>query len=67
MYEALNKLNKVITTRPNSINVLNFVQAKTIELKNLYADSEVKDKNDIVNLLKKIDPANASKYMEILN
>jgi acetyl-CoA carboxylase alpha subunit len=67
MYDALNKLNKVITTRPNSINVLNFVQAKTVELKNLYADSEVKDKNEIVNLLKKIDPANSSKYMEILN
>jgi hypothetical protein len=67
MYDGLSKLNKVITTRPNSINVLNFVQAKLIELKNLYADAEVKDKNDIVNLLKKIDPANASKYMEILN
>lgn len=67
MFEGLNKLNKVITTRPNSINVLNFVQAKTIELNNLYADAEVKEKNDIVNLLKKIDPANASKYMEILN
>lgn len=67
MYDALNKLNKVITTRPNSINVLNFVQAKTVELNNLYADSEVKDKNEIVNLLKKIDPANSSKYMEILN
>jgi hypothetical protein len=67
MFEGLSKLNKVITTRPNSINVLNFVQAKLIELKNLYADAEVKDKNEIVNLLKKIDPANASKYMEILN
>lgn len=67
MFDALNKLNKVITTRPNSINVLNFVQAKLVELKNLYSDAEVKDKNDIVNLLKKIDPANSSKYMEILN
>ncbi len=67
MFDGLNKLTKVITTRPNSTNVLNFVQAKLIELKNLYADAEVKDKNEIVNLLKKIDPANASKYMEILN
>ncbi len=67
MFDALNKLNKVITTRPNSINVLNFVQAKLVELKNLYADAEVKDKNEVVNLLKKIDPANSSKYMEILN
>lgn len=67
MYDALNKLNKVISTRPNSINVLNFVQAKLIELKNLYSDAELKDKTEIVNLLKKIDPANSSKYQEILN
>jgi hypothetical protein len=67
MYAALNKLNKVVVTRPNSINVLNFVQAKTVELKNIYVDAEIKDKNDIVNLLKKIDPANSSKYQEILN
>lgn len=67
MYEALNKLNKVVATRPNSINLLNFVQAKQVELKNLYADAEVKDKNEIVNLLKRLDPANANKYQEILN
>jgi hypothetical protein len=67
IYEALNKLNKVVATRPNSINLLNFVQAKQVELKNLFADAEVKDKNDVVNLLKRLDPANASKYQEILN
>ena len=67
IYDALNKLNKVVATRPNSINVLNFVQAKSIELKNLFATAELKEKTDVVNLLKKIDPANSSKYMEILN
>lgn len=67
MYVALDKLNKVITTRPSAINVLNFVQAKLVELKNLYSDADLKDKNEVVNLLKKIDPANASKYQEILN
>jgi hypothetical protein len=36
-------------------------------LKNLFADAEVKDKNDVINLLKRLDPANASKYQEILN
>jgi hypothetical protein len=63
----LTKLNKVVATRPNSINLLNFVQAKLDELKNLYVDAEVKDKNEIVNLLKRLDPANASRYQEILN
>jgi hypothetical protein len=67
MYEALNKLNKVVATRPNSINLLNFVQSKSVELKNVYADSEAKDKTDVVNLLKKLDPANSSIYQEILN
>ena len=42
IYEALNKLNKVVATRPNSINLLNLVQAKLEELKNLYNDAEVK-------------------------
>jgi hypothetical protein len=67
IYDALSKLTKVVATRPNSVNLLNFVQAKQTELKNLYADAEVKDKNEIVNLLKKLDPTNASKYQDILN
>jgi len=67
IYTALNKLVKVSSTRPGSINLLNFVQAKTIELKNLYADSEARQKNEIVNLLKRLDPANSSKYQEILS
>ncbi len=64
---ALSKLVKVTSTRPNSLNVLNFMQAKTNELKSLYSDAEVKEKNEIVNLLKRIDPANSSRYQEILN
>ncbi|MFT5778637.1 MAG: hypothetical protein ACI837_001593 [Crocinitomicaceae bacterium] len=66
IYSALSKLIKVVATRPNSLNLLNFVQAKTNELKNLYEDAEPKEKNDIVNLLKRIDPANSSRYQEIL-
>lgn len=66
VYEAVNKLVKVTATRPNSINVLNFIQAKSNELKNLYEDADPKDKNDIVNALKRIDPGNSSKYQEIL-
>jgi hypothetical protein len=66
MYQALSLLNKVVSTRPNSINLLNFVQAKQIEIKNVFAEAEQTEKNEIVNLLKKIDPANSSKYQEIL-
>ncbi len=67
IYDALSKLNKVVATRPNSLNLLNFVQAKTVELKSLFADAETKEKTEIVNLLKRLDPTNASKYQEILN
>ena len=67
MCAALTELNKVVATRPNSINLLNFVQAKLVELKNVYADAEIKDKTEVVNLLKRLDPANASKYQDILN
>lgn len=63
---ALNKLLKVVATRPNSINVLNFVQAKSNELKNLFEDAETKEKTEVVNLLKRVDPTNSSKYQEIL-
>lgn len=66
MTAALKRLMKVVATRPNSLNLLNFLQSKSIELKNLYQDAEQKEKNEIVNLLKRLDPANSSKYQEIL-
>lgn len=66
MFEALSKLNTVTQNRPNSINLINFVQAKRLEIKEIAADAETKEKTDIVNLMKKIDPSNASKYDEIL-
>ena len=67
IYSALTELNKVVATRPNSINLLNFVQAKQVELRNLYSDAEIKEKTELVNLLKRLDPTNASKYQDILN
>lgn len=63
---ALNKLLKVVATRPNSINILNFVQAKSNELKNLFEDAEAKEKTEVVNILKRVDPTNSSKYQEII-
>ncbi len=67
VYDALNKLVKVVATRPGSLNLLNFLQAKTNELKNLYANAEQQEKTQIVNLLKRLDPANSSKYEQILS
>jgi hypothetical protein len=67
IYDALNKLTSVNSARPNSINVLSFIQMKTNELKSLFSDAEQKEKTDLVNLLKRLDPANSSKYQEILD
>ena len=67
IYNALNKLTKIATTRPSSINVTIVVQAKTAELKNLFYDATLTEKTDLVNLLKKLDPVNTSKYQDILN
>ncbi|MFM7681783.1 MAG: DUF4835 family protein [Bacteroidota bacterium] len=64
---ALNKLTPVVQTRPNTINIINFLNSKTTELKNILSDSEMKEKTDFVNLLKKLDSGNSSKYQEILN
>ena len=66
VFTALNKLLKVVSTRPNSLNVTNFIRAKTIELVNLYTDADAKEKNQVVNLLMRLDPTNSSKYQEIL-
>lgn len=66
IYNAMNGLVKVVATRPGSVNLLNFVRSKSPELKNLYADAEVAEKNKMVALLKRLDPGNSSKYQEIL-
>ena len=67
IYKAVNLLSSVIISRPNSVNTQNFVQTKSNEIKNLSIDADKKSKVSIVNLLKRIDPANSSKYQEILN
>jgi hypothetical protein len=66
IYNALQKLTPVNNARPASVNILNFLQAKLKEIQNLYVDADMKDKNNIVNLLKRLDPSNSSKYQEIL-
>ncbi len=67
MYDALFRLTPIAQARPNSLNVLSFLNAKSTEIKNILFDAELKEKNEFVNLLKRLDPANTSKYQEILN
>ena len=67
IYTSLEKLSKVSAARPNTINIINFSYCKLNELKNLYSLAPQEEKTAIVAVLKKIDPANATKYEEILN
>lgn len=66
IYAALTKLNRIVATNPNSVNLANFARCKSSEIINLYDDAEVKDKNDIIALMKRLDPSNSEKYDEIL-
>ncbi len=66
IFKSLQKLQSVNSARPGSVNVLNILQAKLQELKNVYREAQTRQKNDVVGLLKRLDPANSSKYQEIL-
>ncbi len=66
IHEALKKLVPVNNARPGSVNVSTFLQSKRNEIGKIFKDASQKDKNDVLNLLKRLDPANSSKYQEIL-
>ena len=66
--ESISLLNKVYNAKPGLYLLQMTLDAKKDELVNIYSDSRVPptEKNDVVNILKEIDPANASKYLAIL-
>lgn len=63
---ALKKLEEVHKIRPGSLNVVTFAKMKLSEVKGMFAFAENNEKNEVVNLLKRVDPANSSRYQEIL-
>ncbi len=67
MFNALSKLSPVVLTRPNNVSILNFLTSKIQEFKNVLSDSELKEKTEFVNLLKKLDSSNSTLYNTILN
>ena len=67
VYSSLEPLSQVVANRPNSVNILNYIQAKSTEIKNMYTDATSDQKTQMVDLLKKIDPVNTSNYQEILD
>ncbi|MCB0478415.1 MAG: DUF4835 family protein [Crocinitomicaceae bacterium] len=66
IYMSLSELNKVHSTKPSSPNVSIFLNGKVSEITKIYGDASMQEKNQIVNLLKRVDPANSGKYEDIL-
>lgn len=65
--QSLSALNTIHSARPASMNVQMFLTAKSDELINLFSQAEMKEKNQAVNILKRVDPSNSSNYQKILN
>ena len=65
--ESIEALAPVQRSRPGSLNLQIFLTSKSDELIDLFSQAEMKEKNEIVSILKRLDPANSSKYQEILN
>lgn len=65
--EALENLQQVHTSKPVSYNMQIFFSAKSDEMVNLYSKSDdTQEKIKVVNILKRIDPHNTTKYQKIL-
>jgi hypothetical protein len=58
--QAINKIN------PYSILLRTFFLAKRDELIGIFKDAELGMKNDVITLLRELDPANTEKYQKIL-
>lgn len=67
--ESLGYLQKLYNEKPNLFALQLIFDAKRDELVNIFSDQRVPpmEKSNVVNLLKDVDPANSSKYQEILD
>ncbi len=68
IYESLRRLQEVYRSRPDPFMYFLSVimEAKASEIVNLYTPAFPEEKNRVVQILTEIDPANESKYKEIL-
>jgi hypothetical protein len=66
--QSIDLLYKMYNARPDLFALQLTLDAKKDEFVNIYSDSRVPplEKNNVVNILKEIDPANSSKYQAIL-
>ena len=65
--ESLELLQMANRERPGLFIISVIVSAKSDEIINIYSESIPSDKQRVVNIMREIDPANASKYQQIMN
>ena len=63
---ALDKLDKAFRDNPNNVLLTMFLQAKGDEIVSIFAGGDQADKVKAVTILKRLDPANGSKYDKIM-
>jgi hypothetical protein len=64
--DAMTNMQKVYRQRPGLFFISMFMTAKSDELVQLFTPAPPAEKMRIVSILKNLDPANSSKYNEIL-
>jgi len=64
--DAMTNIQKVYRQRPGLFFITLFMTAKSDELVNVFTPAPPAEKMRIVSILKNLDPANSSKYNEIL-
>ncbi|MGI6319743.1 MAG: DUF4835 family protein [Bacteroidales bacterium] len=65
--ESLELLQMANRERPGLFIISVIVSAKSDEIINIYSEANPSDKQRVVNIMREIDPANASKYQQIMN
>jgi len=65
--DSMEGLRKVHQLKPGSYNMQLFFMAKSDEIVSLFSEALPDEKGKIVPLLKTLDPANISKYQNIIN
>lgn len=64
--KGIENLRRVYQERPGLFVLKLFMDVKRKEIINIYSKASASDKQRVVNMLKEVDPANASKYQTIL-
>ncbi len=62
---SLNYLQNIYEDKPSLFALKLMLDAKSDEIVNIFKEGNPKEKTDAINIMKKIDPANSSKYSKI--